>query len=202
MRLTMKIQPTQYIRNYYSYLQMSYQQENKKYNELESLEFFLEAYEFTTNEVLTVVEQEENPDFLCENCSGEIIGIELTKIMRDPRDAFMDSVLDRKEEMDVEEFTESIYYEIERKEQARKKRYQKNAEKVVLVLEVVDGALGSCNHYLDSLKGDFTFHGFHEIWLADFSDREAYGDIELFGIHPTDWWGYKQRYNPGRKPYG
>lgn len=31
---------------------------------------------------------------------------------------------------------------------------------------------------------------------------EAYGDIELFGLFPRQWWGRHSRPWPDRKPYG
>jgi hypothetical protein len=54
----------------------------------------------------------------------------------------------------------------------------------------------------DDMKNDFATYGFVEIWLADYTGIEAYRDIELFGLAPDKWWGYHQRQNPYRKPYG
>jgi hypothetical protein len=52
------------------------------------------------------------------------------------------------------------------------------------------------------MKSDFAGYGFVEIWIADYTGIEAYRDIELFGLAPVRWWGYHQRQNPYRKPYG
>jgi hypothetical protein len=43
-------------------------------------------------------------------------------------------------------------------------------------------------------------HGFKEIWLADYSELEAYGNIELFCLHPDRLWGYYESVRG--KPYG
>ena len=181
---------------------MSEQQERKKELEALSLEQFIDAYKYVTNEQLLVDEARENPDFLCRFNNDDLVGVELAKIMRDPRDAIHEEIVDKHEEMGVYETMELIQNFIERKEKARKDRYIKSVDETIHVLELVDGSLDSYRWYLDDLKGDFCNHGFLEIWLADYTELDAYGDIELFGLYPDKWWGYHQRVNPGRKPYG
>ncbi len=60
---------------------------------------FLEAYEWTTKSALSVIECGENPDFICARETAEIIGVELTKVMRRGDIARWERILDRKEEM-------------------------------------------------------------------------------------------------------
>jgi len=72
----------------------------------------------------------------------------------------------------------------------------------MLVLQLVDGTLDNIMWVFDGLRDDFVDHGFEEVWLADYSGQEAYGDIELFGLFPARWWGYHRRPCPYRKPYG
>jgi hypothetical protein len=72
----------------------------------------------------------------------------------------------------------------------------------MLVLQLVDGSLDVLRHLLDGMNDEFEDHGFAEVWLADYSGLEAYGDIELFGLFPNQWWGHHQRPWPDRKPYG
>ncbi len=65
------------------------------------------------------------------------------------------------------------------------------------VLKVLDGncddaALQTFNDdYGEAslLCDDFNDHGFAEIWLADYTGLEAYGDIELFCLYPSEQWG-------------
>ena len=181
---------------------MSDQQIGKKMVEQSELEPFLEAYEWVTGESLSVIEADESPDFVCERPDGSRLGIELSKVTRDKQDIFWEKVLDRKYEIEANEAAEYIHHLLDRKEKARATRYALKSAKNMLVLQLVDGALDNIMWVFDGLQGDFIDHGFEEIWLADYSGFEAYGDIELFGLYPDHWWGYHQRPWPNRKPYG
>jgi len=181
---------------------MSDQELGKKLVEGMELEPFLAGYELTTGSALSVVEIGENPDFICTRARGEIVGLELTKVMR-PRDiARWQRILDRQEEMDLPDMLMEMQALIAQKEEARKARYVARAPQTMLVLQLVDGSLDTLMHLLDGLKVEFKDHGFAELWLADYSGVEPYGDIELFGLFPNEWWGYHQRPWPDRKPYG
>ena len=181
---------------------MSDQQIGKK--ELETEEFipFLEAYEFATEERLTLLCGGESPDFICLRPDKSEIGIELAKVMRDPEDSFWDRILEKKMEIDPYEAQEQIHRLIQKKEKVRQDRYVKNVKETILVFQLVDGSLDSLRYVIESLNGDFDDHGFFEVWLTDYSGHDAYGDVELFGLFPSTRWGYYQRPNPGRKPYG
>ncbi len=184
------------------YFRMSDQEIGKKEVEREELYPFLDAYEWVVGEHLSLVECGESPDFICKRSDGSEIGIELTKITREPAIIFGESVLDQKEEIDPYEAQEYIHYLIEKKEKARTARYITQVKENILVLQLVDGSIDTLKGVIDGLQDDFTDHGFTEIWLADYSGLEAYGDIELFGLYPVRIWGYHQRPWPGRKPYG
>jgi hypothetical protein len=54
----------------------------KKEEEREALYPFLEAYPRVTGQVLSIVGEGENPDFICLRPAGEPVGIELSKVMR------------------------------------------------------------------------------------------------------------------------
>lgn len=56
----------------------------KKEGERNDLDLFLAAYAEATGESLTVVEERETPDFVCERENGQQVGIELTKIIAHP----------------------------------------------------------------------------------------------------------------------
>ena len=181
---------------------MSDQQIGRKEVEREELYPFLKMYEWVTGESLSLVESGENPDFVCKRPDGSKVGIELSKVTRDPHDIFWQRVLDRKNEIDAYDATECIHHLIQKKEEARSSRYVSRVKDNLLVLQLVDGSIDSIKWIFDGLQADFTNHGFLEIWLVDYSGYEAYGDIELFGLYPERWWGYHQRPWPNRKPYG
>jgi hypothetical protein len=79
----------------------------KKLNEM-NLIHFREAYQFVASEPLTVESSCENPGFICGRLTGNEVGVELTKITRDPGDVFWDKVLDRKEHIEPCEALEYI----------------------------------------------------------------------------------------------
>ncbi len=181
---------------------MSDQELRKKQVEGMELDPFLKAYEWTTKGALSVVESGENPDFICARATGEIIGLELTKAMRRRDIARWERILDRKEEMAPYDMLMELQALLEQKEEARKARYVARVPQTMLVLQLVDGSLDVLRHLLDGMNDEFRDHGFSEVWLADYSGLEAYGDIDLFGLFPDQWWGYHQRPWPDRKPYG
>jgi len=182
---------------------MSDQEIGKKEIERDELALFLEAYEHATGERLEMRASGENPDFVCARADGSQVGVELTKILRDHHVARWERILDRKETMGNYEMLEFIAHQLERKEKARAKRYVKNVPETILVLQLVDGSLlQSFRGILEGLENDFADHGFAEVWLADYSDVDAYGDIELFGVYSQTQWGHRERPWPDRKPYG
>ena len=181
---------------------MSDQEIGKKEGERIDLYPFLEAYQLATGEQLSLSYDGESPDFICTRSNGREVGIEMTMVMRDPRDAFWQRILDRKGTMEPFEALVRIQGLIDQKEGLRRSRYTEDVKNTILVLQLVDGSLYSLRFFLKDLKGEFDSHGFCEVWLADYSGREAYGDIELFCLFPPDQWGFYQRPCPGRKPYG
>lgn len=181
---------------------MSDQEIGKKMVEGMELDPFLEAYEWVTGTALSVLESAENPDFICIRASGEVIGLELSRIMRRDDIARWERILDRKETMSPYDILMKIQAVIEHKEEARKARYASRVAQTMLVLQLVDGSLKGLVHLFDDLREEFMNQGFSEIWLADYSGLEPYGDIEIFGLFPERWWGYHQRRCPDRKPYG
>ncbi len=181
---------------------MSDQELQKKLAEGMELDPFLEAYEWATGTSLSVLEACENPDFICVRANGAIIGVELTKVMRRGDIVRWERIFDREEEMTRYDMLVKIQTLIEQKEEARRSRYSNRAAQTILVLQLVDGSLNGVMHLLDGISTAIENQGFAEIWLADYSGLEPYGDIELFGLFPHKWWGYQQRPWPDRKPYG
>ncbi len=182
---------------------MSDQQMGKKENERIALCYFIDAYQWVTGEHLTELGSSESPDFICARATGQEIGVELTEVRRGLWDALWDRILDRKYEADPQDTLDTIFSLTEKKERGRSKNYGILANKTILVLQLCDCSLWSLRSFLtDDIREDFSGYGFVEIWLADYTGIEAYGDVELFGLVPAKRWGHHQRENPYRKPYG
>jgi hypothetical protein len=181
---------------------MSDKELGRKEVEWLELEPFLQAYKWTTGGALSVIESGENPDFVCIRPTGDIIGIELTKVTRRRDVAKWERILESKEEMAPYDMLIAVQALLDRKETARRARYAAHVPQTMLVLQLVDGSLDVLHRLLDGSKLEFEAHGFAEVWLADYSGLEAYGDIELFGLSPESWWGYHRRPWPDRKSYG
>ena len=182
----------------------SEQEIGRKEIETSELIPFLEARELVTGEDLSLIlgVWTENPDFICVRPDGSVIGVELTMVTEDREVAFWDRL--RYGEVQIDPFgaQETIHYLIARKEKARAERYTKKVSDNILVLQLVDGSFSHLTGAFDGLETDFASHGFAEVWLADYSGLDAYGDVELFGLYPLQWWGRHTRPFPDRKPYG
>jgi len=182
---------------------MSDQNIGKKMVEENELEYFIDAYENVTGGKLVLLQIGEKPDFLCKRDDDTIVGIELTKIMRDPETAQADRILKRQYYMSDMDALDFIYEVVFKKAEKIAKDNWSTANNIILVLQVMDCQLSELRNILDcKLQKDFTSYDFTEIWIAYYTELDAYGDIELFGLYPVKWWGYHQRPNPHRKPYG
>ncbi|MDI7260489.1 MAG: hypothetical protein QME90_11285 [Thermodesulfobacteriota bacterium] len=182
---------------------MSDQQIGKKEEERIRLHYFLDAYEEITGEELSIVANGERPDFICKRIDGLNMGVELTKVTRDPGSAVCDRILNRREYMDPFEALDRIYMAIERKNEQRAKGDWLFSDDTILVIQLMDCTLSGLEICLgQSLQGDFADTEFTEIWIADYTEVDIYRFIELFGLHPLKWWGYYPRPDFFRKPYG
>ena len=61
-------------------------------------------------------------------------------------------------------------------------------------------------NYLDAameteLLAECKRSGFSEVWIADHTETEEYGTVELFGLFPEKYWGFHSRPWAG-KPFG
>jgi len=183
---------------------VSAQEMGRKEIERDELAPFLEAREAVTSEILSEIFGlwTESPDFICARPNGGLVGIELTKVTENHELAFWDRIRYGEVRIDGFKTQETIHYLIGKKEGLRVARYTKKVRDNILVLQLVDGGLDQLRGVFDGCQNDFASHGFSEIWLADYSGLEAYGDIELFGLFPQQWWGHHSRPLPDRKPYG
>jgi hypothetical protein len=180
---------------------MTHQELGKKMVEESELLYFLEAYECVTGQPLSEPIRHESPDFIIMRPDGKNIGIELTQVRRDPEKRLFDEAFYHRNEQDPHDALAEVFYLIETKEAKRAKFYKDLSS--ILVLQLMDCPLTILSPIIDdTIQHDFWRNRFIEIWLADYTGIDAYGDIELFGLKPLRWWGHHERPNPGRKPYG
>jgi hypothetical protein len=175
----------------------------KKMIEEEELFHFLEAYKENVEEYLSYgFGRSERPDFICYRPDGTPVGVELVRVMRDPMLAQAEYILDWIDFMDSESAVDMLYRMIEKKEEKRCQPDWTLPDNTILVIQFVDCPVTNLYQLDEGLKDDFKSYGFDEIWIADYTGLEAYGDIELFCLYPSEWWGFYERSNPVRKPYG
>lgn len=174
----------------------------KKNQELEVLEYFNPIYEIINNDFLEVIETSERPDFICRRKNSALVGVEIVQVRRGhPNDVFYDKYINNNiylPPVEAISIIQSIIYE---KEIKRRTKDWKMPEASILIIQLKESPLcdiaGALTEYLFH---DLSTYGFCEIWLADFSEIEAYNNIELFCLFPQ----YLSRYykRPRQKPYG
>ena len=182
---------------------MSNQGLGKKECESIDLDYFFEAYQIAFGSSLELLQKGERPDFLCKRSSGKNIGIELTKIMRSPSDALADKILLHKESMEAYTAFDKIGQCLEIKSQKVKDYHGYGQIDFMLVLQLMDVSLDEISFILkDTPREDYATSGFSEIWLADYTNIDAYGGVNLFGLCPETLWGYRPKASMSKKPYG
>lgn len=182
---------------------MSDQEYGKKLVEEEELDPFLVEYEFVTGLTFDDLKRAERPDFIGRRSDGLDVGIELTKVVEDPESRFWRRVLDRKEYMDVADTAIHLQELIYRKDAKRASPGWILPDKTILVVQLIKSDFEAVVRFLDDgVLAELYATGFLEIWLADYSIREAFGTIQLSGIKPKLWQGLHDHSMTGTKPYG
>ena len=177
---------------------MSDQELAKKFWEEVSLRYFLDAYANSTGKRLSHMCPSERPDFIGQRPDGSIVGLEMTKLMRDS--AFARWTTHPEEYLDPHSAISCLRAIIGSKEEKRCQPEWSHPDSAILVIELMDCPLEEMRPFLDS--EEFDSHGFAELWLADFTDIEAYSSVSLFCLYPRRWRGFHNRWNAGHKPYG
>ena len=152
----------------------------KKEVESMDLDYFLDAYKLLIGDAMRVVVYCESPDFVCQRQDGELVGIEVTEVHpREPYDA-----------------TAEIY-------RLWSKHRANYPVPTMLVLSLWGCHLGSSRFAFDDYPiEDFDEGGgFSEIWVADYTELEAFSSVELYGLYPEHVRGYYP-YSERGKPYG
>ncbi len=174
----------------------------KKESELQSLNYFVAAYENVTGESLNIAEVSERPDFICEREKGIRVGVELSKVRRNhPNDILWDNLVEKQLYMSREDALKIINNSVLAKEKKRKEPGWQISESTILIIELADIPLTTMRHFIKpAILPDIYETGFQEIWFADFTGIEAYDNVELFCVKPDALAGYYPR--SLQKPYG
>lgn len=180
---------------------MSDQYHWKKMNERGDLDLFLAAYAEATEESLTVAEERETPDFVCERENGQRVGVELTKIIAHPETRLWHRIFGDGPLGCPGDISSDIFKAASEKADKLRKGGWKVSE-TILAIQLFDNPLSETRRELEQIDYDeYAEAGFAEIWIADHSTIDAFGRVELFGIYPERIAGY-YALTVGCKPYG
>jgi len=164
---------------------LSDQEYGKKLVEEMELEPFLKEYEYITGLALQLINRSERPDFIAKRSDGTRLGIELSKIMRDPQSTFWARVLSGEEFADPVITAINLQESIYRKDAKRSGFGWTLPDRTVLVLQLLDSSIDQVISFLDDqVIKELNETGFFEIWLADYTIFDAFGTIQLYGIKP------------------
>jgi len=182
---------------------MSDQEIGKKINEENDLELFSREYEKITALSFNVIAKTERPDFIVYRSDGMKLGIELTKVMRDPESAFWARVLNGEEQADPLDSVWNLQELIYNKDKKLSEDNWQFPDRTILLLQLMDSSIEQVASLLgDEIIKEINKTGFLEIWIGDYSILEAYGTIQLYCIKPKKWQGLHNHMNKGMKPYG
>jgi hypothetical protein len=178
---------------------MTDNENGKKMAEEVELQQFLDAYRQVTGKRLSLVCAAESPDFICAGSDGRRIGVELTKANGDQSLARWEKILDGSPCFNPFHVLDCIYASVEIKK--AKRTAWRFVGDTILVLQFDYYPLSDVEDFLTpDLAKDFAECGFSEIWIADYTTLEAFDDIELFCLKPSQLWGLQNRQLG--KPYG
>lgn len=171
------------------------------------LDYFLSAYEFTTGVLLNYspgASDNERPDFVCQAPDGELVGLEVTKVVLPPNVKRRLTTVGETTQLEAYHASEIIFSLVEKKDLKRRSPSWHLPENTILVIQVLDTDVDELETFLvdAELREDFRGFGFREIWIANFCSVEPYRSVTLFGLYPEKWWGPHERWNQGEKPYG
>ena len=83
----------------------------------------IDVYEWVTGEQLTELGPAECPDFICARPTGEKVGVELVRVMRDPEEAQFDRIVDKKFQAEPQETLDMIFGLVDDKDNKRSNNY-------------------------------------------------------------------------------
>lgn len=182
---------------------MSDQEYAKKLVEEADLEPFLPEYRLVTGLALHLIDCRERLDFVCRRSDGTELGIELCKVTVDPESRFCRRILDRQEYMEPTDTVMLLQELVYRKDAKRSSNGWALPNRTLLLLQLMELPVEELAPLLEEqILDELARTGFLEIWIADYTIREAYGTVQVFGIKPERWRGVHDHSMTGSKPYG
>lgn len=180
----------------------------KKMIEVEEISLFTYAYERATGQTLQMIEAGERPDFVCKRPNGRRVGVELTKAIADQLAYKWDRTsslewrgTSNRAQVTGYDMPWAMCRAADDKQKKVARGGWRNAKQIILVLQIVEVPLRQIKRFIDdTVLDDLKSFDFLEIWAADYSELDAYGNVELFCFKPRKWRGYHRR--PPDKPYG
>ena len=162
---------------------------------------FLEAYEVVTGIELRVVSRGERPDFVCAYSNGETVGVELSGSSHDYEMRIFDRIWNDRI-LASHDLLDAIFGTI-RLKSTKLSPADWRTRKTILVVQSMDYAFESFAWAKDTtLSEECAEFGFEEIWIADYSTLEPYGQLRLIGLYPNHHFGLHHQPAMGGKPYG
>lgn len=178
---------------------MNDQNLGKRMLEGKDLDLFLEAYELATGETLTDFTGSETPDFVGEDASGHSVGIEITTLRFEHDERFLRRIYPP-EPGDVDAWMRLMEL-IQKKTRKLGIGSWAECDRKILVIMMVDISLADLA--AGGLQTDQPEPGsFHEVWLADRTQLDAFGAVDLFALAHATQKGHFATANRGQKPYG
>ena len=176
--------------------------DGKKMIERDEAQRFVEEYTRVTGVELVLLGAGERPDFVCGK-RGRYYGLELVRAMQDPVLRKWEVILRGEGHlhgMDALMLVQEAVYVKDVKRASPGWRYPRST---ILAIQLIGSDCDQMARYLDDqIMDEMAQTGFREIWVADYSPMEPYGEIQLFGVKPKRWRDLHRHRLYGTKPYG
>jgi len=176
--------------------------DGRKMVEREEAKLFVSEYSRVTGVELALVGAGERPDFVCEK-RGRQFGLELVRAMQDPVQRHDEVLLGGDGHLHGLDAALLLQAAVHVKEQKRASAGWRYPNSTILVIQLIGSDGEEMIEYLGGqLMDEMATTGFCEIWIADYSTMEPYGEIQLIGVKPKRWRGLHRHALYGTKPYG
>ena len=171
---------------------------SKREIERDHVSLFLESHRRATGEQIELVAETDPPDFIGRDADGNTVGIEMTQLRFSPRERSYRTIFPPAAH-DQDAFM-GILALMHKKGLTLAKGNWHRCSRKILVIVLVDATLEAMATGMETDEPDED--GFDEIWLADGTQIEIFGGMDLFAVvHPTAEGVYDVA-SRDRKPYG